>query len=71
MKGELRKGSVIRLQRPGVRACGPWRHGVEYTVGEEGGPDLKRAENLVRVKGFRVVRGSKSDQSEMTDQQEE
>lgn len=51
--GAIKDGTVIRLERPGVQACGPYRRGVDYTVGE-GGLTVETAERLVNVKGFTV-----------------
>ncbi|MDQ2069318.1 hypothetical protein [Natronospira bacteriovora] len=51
----VKAGDVIRLDRSGIRACGDFRAGVDYTVGEgKGQVSPERAHRLVTVKGFRV-----------------
>ena len=47
------KGTVsVRLERPGVKACGAYQAGEIYEVSAE------EAERLVNLKGFKKVAGT-------------
>ncbi len=50
---ELRKIHAVRLVDAGTIACGPYRRGVIYPVGDE--LSLEEANRLVEVKGFEAL----------------
>lgn len=49
---------AIRLELPGVRACGPYKAGNIYKIGEDG-LDKEEANRLVDVKGFAALTSAK------------
>lgn len=57
MTKESNKIAAIRLELPGVKACGKYKAGVTYKVGQGANEvDEKEARRLIEIKGFKAVK---------------